>query len=784
MLRRISEIKNVGRFKSHKSGRAQFDKITFVYGRNTYGKSTLGDLLSSLQTNDISRIKGRKTIPRSGEAQLATFKFKIGNTSDEISSKFENTTWNPGLPDGIGLKVFDEGFYHNNVFAARKFNRSTKENFSAFVLGEKGVAQAQLIAKKKKLKGDATRERNKLKSAAFSGIKDLAAFLKLKPNETEDNLNQTLADLRSEQVELNKQVENAHKIQIRSELIPIRWESQFTKQKADLDSVLFRSIETHHEEARKVLEEHTANHFRDPQGAERWIREGLDQNKGEICQFCGQKLQIDAMRLIEIYRQSFDEEYQKHEREMVADIDTILREITSDIINQERLKISNNNTILASYPEIEPEKSFAIKLNDLGQLSNKIQALFKEWDENLAVFTQALNIIVEKKKDSPHLAFQPLEATAILDLNSTILKLVTEYGDIVASINQDLLEFRNSVEDKTLEQRISKVKINIAETTTKLERIKLDKQCEDYIKLTEKIDALSADIPRLSEELRNDQSQYLDQFYDRLNKYFKIFGSDNFLLEKGEDDSGHNPIYYLIVKYQGQDVSERDLDCVFSESDRRALALAVFWAGLVGINEAMLENTIVVLDDPVSSFDSNRATLFNQEIVRLSDMVRQIIVLCHFENGICRFFNTYGDTKPVVLLEIERQQDTSIVSMCDIDQFLRNDHEKQREIILRFISGETNAISPGDMRVFLEYEINQRFAKQIRDTRINERQFSDQIEKLVEYNIIDRVVGNELNKWRETLNSAHHIWEGSDIEDQRSTAAQFMEFVYRKLLPI
>ncbi|HEC61185.1 MAG TPA: hypothetical protein ENI27_02900, partial [bacterium] len=190
MLKRIPEIKNIGRFKSHTSGQAQFNKITFVYGRNTYGKSTLGDLLLSLQTNDISRINARTTIPKSGEAQRATLSFDTNGTS-ETNARLGTSGWNPGLPKGIELKVFDEGFYHKNVFASRKFNRITKENFSAFILGERGVTKAQLIAERNKSKSDATRERNKLEAAAFSGIKDLDGFLNLQPIDAVDKLNKT-----------------------------------------------------------------------------------------------------------------------------------------------------------------------------------------------------------------------------------------------------------------------------------------------------------------------------------------------------------------------------------------------------------------------------------------------------------------------------------------------------------------------------------------------------------------------------------------------------------------
>ena len=44
MLNRIQKIQNIGRFRQATCGDLQFEKITLIFGRNSYGKSTLGDL--------------------------------------------------------------------------------------------------------------------------------------------------------------------------------------------------------------------------------------------------------------------------------------------------------------------------------------------------------------------------------------------------------------------------------------------------------------------------------------------------------------------------------------------------------------------------------------------------------------------------------------------------------------------------------------------------------------------------------------------------------------------
>lgn len=44
-------------------------------------------------------------------------------------------------------------------------------------------------------------------------------------------------------------------------------------------------------------------------------------------------------------------------------------------------------------------------------------------------------------------------------------------------------------------------------------------------------------------------------------------------------------------------------------------------------------------------------------------------------------------------------------------------------------------------------------------------------------------VAQEADKWRLVLNPTHHTWQGNNVEDQRSVARQFMDFVFKELIP-
>ena len=63
MIKKL-EITNVGRFKSSKTDGDEkfFKKNTFIYGKNTFGKSTLTAIFRSLKENKPDYIVGRKTV--------------------------------------------------------------------------------------------------------------------------------------------------------------------------------------------------------------------------------------------------------------------------------------------------------------------------------------------------------------------------------------------------------------------------------------------------------------------------------------------------------------------------------------------------------------------------------------------------------------------------------------------------------------------------------------------------------------------------------------------------
>ena len=135
-IKRIKTIQNIGTFAEFTGGGSLgFEKLTFIYGLNTYGKTTLTDIFQSLKDNNPSILISRKTIPSQASNQKVELSIRESSASRENDIKFENNSWSNDLLSK-NLEVFGTEFIHKNLFTGLNILRENKENFTQFILGE------------------------------------------------------------------------------------------------------------------------------------------------------------------------------------------------------------------------------------------------------------------------------------------------------------------------------------------------------------------------------------------------------------------------------------------------------------------------------------------------------------------------------------------------------------------------------------------------------------------------------------------------------------------------
>ncbi len=132
MLKRISKIKNIGKFYDCSLGGLEFKDKTIIFGKNGDGKSTLTAILRSLSTGNNDILIGRKSFVSSGNKNIE-LSFEI--SSENVVHKFENKSWNSNCK---GIEIFDTFFISKNIYDGERIVDRHKANLHQYVIGETG----------------------------------------------------------------------------------------------------------------------------------------------------------------------------------------------------------------------------------------------------------------------------------------------------------------------------------------------------------------------------------------------------------------------------------------------------------------------------------------------------------------------------------------------------------------------------------------------------------------------------------------------------------------------
>ena len=783
MLKRISTLENIGTFKKCNGRQSQFDKITLIYGRNTYGKSTLGDIFSSLKSGDVGSLTARKSIPIDGKGQKIEFNFSDSEGKKEIKTVFTNGSWANPLPSHLSLAVYDDGFYHQNVFLGRTITRDTKESFSDFILGEQGVVKAEDISEKNKILTTKRADLKKLIRSEFTKVENIDAFIAMPLVDDIAYTRKQLTEKREAYALLSTQKRASKGIRERRNLFPIRVELNFKEALTAINSVLKIGLENPHEAAKEELNRHIEEHFVKPEGAEQWIRQGLSLLDSDNCHFCGQDFSPQANELLDLYRQCFDDQFSRHEGHVKSIIEQHQPLLTKYWLDKLSSSIENASLTLQSYPELFNEGEIPDTISKITDVHNLLieQVALLQVQVNSVI--EELTPLISEKLVDPKKVCMMVNTDVLTQLLDAVNCKVAELSVLYSVFNKRAHSFKAQFEDVQIIRDLERLEAEGLETANKVKRFEKDGVCKEHQVFTIEIQSLEVEIPKLKEYLENEQGTYLKTYFSKINYYFKELGSRDFVLEYKSEPRGNKPIYSFKVKFKGAEIAEQDLDKIFSESDRRSLGLSIFLASLDSLKPEELAKTIAVFDDPVTSFDENRVSQTHSKLIDLAKKCQQVILLSHFKDGVANFLKVHGFSRSdIALIEIYKNAEGSSLKIGDQDAFVKSAHHLNTEELIDFVERHTDKLSCKP-RIYLEEVLSLRFSKQIREKKITNDTLSKRIDALKDESIISQNIANVLHDWRCELNPEHHIWVNDDVENQRNTVASFLDFVFYELVP-
>jgi wobble nucleotide-excising tRNase len=665
MLEKIIKIENIKQWQ-HKGGLDQsFDKLNLIYGRNGSGKSTLCKLFNFINENNKPSIEALKPFESDGKQNLI---LRIGGS---------NVTLN-ALQATHKFQVFNQEFIDNNLYIPNAKDRSQLANYYDFSLGNVSVQKEQQIEQLKieidaltvQLSPITTRLSTKFSSKTPAQIRKIKATT---------NAGEEISKLES-QIQDLKSVEHYNKR---------RTLSQLSFDKPEFNTSIFTlNIESLSKEAQEKVDEHIANNFKEQD--KQWIKDGTQLvTDSKNCPFCAQPLSDSSV--FGLYQEFISESYLTASDNFEKQSGEFESSVFNVGIKLETLVtlVETNNEIINDWLDRIDPIQLNFNFSEQQRLSNSLSL-------------ECSTLIKTKQKD----------LLSITDLNkfNEILDQVfrgvdfTEYNKAIADFNNSITSFISSLATGLTQPLESQID-TINETELRFTNDVVD-DLTNHKTISDGKSAKTKKVKKLREEIDKEQQNNIKDHKDSINEILKNFHSMIRLKELGKDNKGKGGstrLKYVItfidkeLSVENESENKHIFEHILSLGDRAALALAFFLSRFSRTND---DNSIIILDDPMSSLDSYRkdatiieieklvnnnyqAIVFSHDAFFLSDIYKHSILSQHtkcFEIEV-----SYKDSNPLAP-DSSKYISSKLVDRVNYDSYVLHSYHKEYNKLFDFVS--------------------------------------------------------------------------------------------------
>lgn len=329
-----------------------------------------------------------------------------------------------------------------------------------------------------------------------------------------------------------------------------------------------------------------------------WVKRGYDHvhNSEGKCPFCQQSLPDDFLHQLEEY---FNETYGNEMKELKKCVDQYKESYSN-------LKTSIQDLLEKESPYIDKEK-----------INQQVELIRSKNEINLELIGQ------KQKEPSKGITLVPLDEY-VKNINSEIERA-----------NEEIKGHNRLVENRTQEEQILKDQIwrFIANENSHNHEKYVRKEFTINNAITgikERITSKTSEKNRLISEVQGLESQITSVIpsVNEMNRLLKAYNFTNFKFAHTQNQGN-----YRLVRSTGEDVNQ-----TLSEGEKTFVTFLYFMHLLSGSNnrDLITENKVVVIDDPISSLDSNVLFIVSNLILKLIDDSRsnknnvvQLFVLTH-----------------------------------------------------------------------------------------------------------------------------------------------------------
>ena len=548
VLRKIKELKGYRFFQNFKWDESDcklFDRNNLIYGWNGSGKTTLCDFFKDLESGSISC-----------DGASCSLMFEYSNTKQMKTITHASLGTIP-----YTFKVFHQSYIQENISQDTVKHIFTVGKEQAEKLAEAkrlcaAAAQQEAVVKKIVAEhADLLREFDRLKTSKARVIKETANYSNAYNKNRYYEAHQALA----EKVILSEETYQKAIAAIHARpLAPIQFAFPTFIQPSVKEYVCNILIQT--------PVNNTIDSLKKDAALSNWVEQGLslhDNKSSPICLFCGNKVSDDRFKEL---RNHFNKSY----KELSDKIDNAIKLLYDKYQQFESVKTGLPNSGLL-YVEFQQQYQ---------QHTAEATALC---DHYMAIIAKIIDVIKAKKTDmiNDELTAEFVALVDQLSFDYTIFDNITQ---TFAEHNKKTQEFQKSIEraQKAIELHLLS---SFADEATAYEKKINDKQ-EESEKQEVLLKQQRKQIAILDQYVRNSQIPA-----DEINRDIA------FIMGRAELKFENTDQGYRILR-------KGKLAKNLSKGEENAVALIYFFNTLRDMN-VNAANTIVVLDDPISSFDSN-----------------------------------------------------------------------------------------------------------------------------------------------------------------------------------
>lgn len=769
MIKKITKLQDIGcfdqisqntNFKYGESGQ----NCNIIFGLNGSGKTTISNVLSLFCNESFFGASEKNDLfndIKRNDSALVELEFQ--DASKIKFSALKNHSKN--------IYVFNSNFILSHVFNGTKGKIKNFSNIGAELKNKEIIRinndiealtkQAQTLYVEQEKYDEELKKITMEKSEDFrKSLTDKGKRLTIPklnnvtlPTDEIEVLEQNLLsfkkeyDLSKKQDDLILDINSLGEIQLRTFEIDIQAINQILS--TTVQKLSGEVLEQQIQKIKELFEEE-----QDKQSVERWYKFGskiINHRKPDIpycCPICNTDISARIDEILNDFNGFFNRDYDEYITELEKKIEQIKTCIV--LIKQNQRNVFYIEKLRVKYVGITNlQTEFVLPTEETESELNKIQ------------------IALENKKSN----IQHLEVIDELTGGKVYLEKIAEISDLSATM-RSILESKslktNKIEDEIREIFNSTVLIEFNNIDKKSNTLK---KYQDNSLLLTKIEGV--DLPLKKAELTKELAKIKAESRG-ISKYLKVMGVDNFTIDinDGKDEN-------IVISYRDLTPGKVNLRNSLSEGEKTAVAFAYFLSKFENeVNtEDKIKESMVIIDDPITSLDENRLYSTAYLIKNTFDSVKQLLLLSHnflflkyfysFYRGKASCFYLEKNSLEALPEELKNFESPYFYMLKSIQGFLDESNTK-------IVYNDAKRYLPNYIRRVLETFLSFRFSKISSSNRAGfSPGLADFLDIIPKTNLEDKTKDNLKNLVREVNHicdahshgNAHHTQESFFISE-------------------